>query len=295
MKVEFEVIHPDEGSSFRLLHEKVIAEKYGWQYHFHPEYEIVCVLSGSGTRHVGNNVSHYENGDLVFMGPNLPHAGFGLNAHGLHEEIVVQIKGDVFGQSVITRPEMAIIGSLLEKVKYGICFTGLTKEKLRKKLIRLLKLPSFEKFIELLSILHIMATSEEFELLNPDTTISSAITKNNIRLQNIFNYVEQHFHEEIDIRKIASVANLSVPSFCNYFRKMMNSTFTDFVNQYRIQRACQLLQKEKTIYETCFECGFNNVGYFNKVFKVVTHKTPSAYKREKLGLSPKTQMEETTA
>jgi AraC-like DNA-binding protein/quercetin dioxygenase-like cupin family protein len=289
MKLEFEVIHPDEGSSFRLLHEKVIAEKYGWQYHFHPEYEIVCVLHGGGTRHVGNNVSHYENGDLVFMGPNLPHAGFGLNAHGLHEEIVVQIKEEVFSQSVVTRPEMGAIISLLEKVKYGISFTGAAKEKITKKLIRLLKLPAFEKFIEFLSILQIMATTQEFELLNPDTTISSAITKNNIRLQNIFNYVEQHFHEEIDIRKIASVANLSVPSFCNYFKKIMNSTFTDFVNQYRIQRACHLLEKEKTIYETCFECGFNNVGYFNKVFKLVTKKTPSAFKKEKLFQISKTK------
>jgi AraC-like DNA-binding protein/quercetin dioxygenase-like cupin family protein len=294
MKVEFEVIRPDEGSSFRLLHEKVIAEKYGWQYHFHPEYEIVCVLNGSGTRHVGNNLSHYKNGDLVFMGPNLPHAGFGLNAHGLHEEIVVQIKEEVFSQSVVTRPEMAAICALLEKVKYGISFTGQTKEKLTKKLIRLLKLPSFDKFIELLSILHIMATSAEYELLNPDASISSAVTKNNIRMQNIFNYVEQHFHEEIQIKKIASVANLSVPSFCNYFRKIMNSTFTDFVNQYRIQRACQLLQKEKTIYETCFESGFNNVAYFNKVFKLVTKKTPSAFKKEKLGLLSKNLTEELT-
>jgi AraC-like DNA-binding protein/quercetin dioxygenase-like cupin family protein len=295
MKVEFEVIRPDEGSSFRLLHEKVIAEKYGWQYHFHPEYELVCVLSGGGTRHVGNNMSHYENGDLVFMGPNLPHAGFGLNAHGLHEEIVVQIKEEVFSQSVITRPEMAAISSLLEKVKYGISFNGSTKEKITRKLIRLLKLPPFEKFMELLAILQMMATSTEFELLNPDTTISSAITKNNIRLQNIFNYVELHFHEEIDIRKIASVANLSVPSFCNYFRKIMNSTFTDFVNQYRIQRACQLLQKEKTIYETCFECGFNNVAYFNKVFKLVTKKTPSAFKKEKLSRLPKNKLAEPAA
>jgi AraC-like DNA-binding protein len=61
----------------------------------------------------------------------------------------------------------------------------------------------------------------------------------------------------------------------------MNSTFTDFVNQYRIQRACQLLHQEKTIAETCFECGFNNVAYFNKVFKAITKKTPSEFKKEK--------------
>jgi len=92
MKIDLEIILPDEGSSFRLLHTKTTAEKFPWQYHYHPEYEIVCVLNGDGTRHVGNHFSTYENGDLVLMGPNLPHSGFGLNAHGMHEEIVVQIK-----------------------------------------------------------------------------------------------------------------------------------------------------------------------------------------------------------
>jgi YesN/AraC family two-component response regulator len=281
MKLEYEMIRPDEGSSFRLLHEKVIAEQYSWQYHFHPEYEIVCVLRGSGSRHVGNNFSRYEDGDLVFLGPNLPHAGFGLNAHGLHEEIVIQIKEEVFTQSIISRPEMSVIRDFLEKVKFGVCFHGNTKELITRRLKRLLKLPQFEKFIELISVLQLMATSKEYELLNPETKISSAITKNNIRLQNIFNYVENHFAEEMDIRKVALVANLSVPSFCNYFRKIMNTTFTEFLNQYRIQRACSLLHQEKTIYETCYECGFNNVAYFNKVFKVITKKTPSEFKKER--------------
>jgi AraC-like DNA-binding protein len=284
MKVEYEMIKPDEGSSFRLLHEKVIAEKFGWEYHFHPEYEIVCVLNGSGTRHIGNSFSRYENGDLVFIGPNLPHDGFGLNAHGLHEEIVIQIREEVFQQSIINRPEMATIIPLLDRVKHGICFTGSTKEKITRRLKRLVKLPQFERFIELLNILHMMAVSTEYQLLNEDVRISPAITKRNIRLQNIFNYVEKHFSDEIEIRKVASIANLSVPSFCNYFRKIMNTTFTEFLNQYRIQRACLLLQEEKTIYETCFESGFNNVAYFNKVFKQITKKTPSEFKREKVSI-----------
>jgi AraC-like DNA-binding protein len=281
MKLEYEIIQADEGSSFRLLHEKVIAEKFGWQYHFHPEYEIVCVLNGSGSRHVGNNFSRYEEGDLVFLGPNLPHAGFGLNAHGLHEEIVIQIREDVIDQSILSRPEMKNIRGLLEKGKYGICFTGSTKQKITKRLKRMLRLSPFDKYMELVSILNLMANSQDYELLNQDLKISSAVTKNNIRLQNIFEYVEQHYSEEISIRNVAAIANLSVPSFCNYFRKIMNTTFTDFVNQYRIQRACMLLQQERTIYETCYECGFNNVGYFNKVFKLITKKTPSEFRKQK--------------
>jgi AraC-like DNA-binding protein/quercetin dioxygenase-like cupin family protein len=281
MKIEFEMIQPDEGSSFRLLHTNTEAEHFTWQYHYHPEYEIACVLRGSGTRHVGNHFSSYNNGDLVFLGPNLPHAGFGLDAHGPHEEIVIQIKEEVFNQSVIVRPEMGSIKRLLDNTRYGIYFTGATKEKITKKLQRLLRLPPFERFLDLISILQEMALSPEYTLINPSTDLSSLIRKKNARLQKIFHYVEQHFTEEVNIQRVAATANLSVPSFCNYFKKTMGTTFTDFINQYRIQRACVLLQQEKTVSETSFECGFNNVAYFNKVFKNVTKKTPSAFRKEK--------------
>lgn len=280
MKAEYEIIHPDAGSSFRLLNHRVSAEQYKWQYHYHPEYELVCVLEGSGTRHVGTHISNYKDGDLVLMGPNLPHAGFGLNSHGIHEEIVIQVKEDVFNQTVIARPEMSAITDLLERSKHGICFLNNTRKIVTKRLVQLTKLPPFEKFIELLSILQIMATSTEFKLLNNSPVISSSLVKKNIRLQNILNFVETHFQEEIDIKKVAAITNLSVPSFCNYFKKMMNITFTDFVNQYRIRKACTLLKQEKTISEACFESGFNNVPYFNKVFKHIMLKTPSGFKKE---------------
>jgi len=279
MNVECEIILPDEGSSFRVLHTKTKPESFPWQYHYHPEYEIVCVLSGSGSRHVGNHFSNYEDGDLVLIGPNLPHAGFGLNSHGLHEEIVVQIKEDVLKNSVLSRPEMAIVSTLLEKSKYGICFKGPTKSYITKNLKKFLKLSPFDKLIELLRILHSMAISEDYELLNPSSALSNLTRKNNGRLQEILAYVEKHYNDDIDIKKAASIANLSIPSFCNYFKKLMNFTYTDFINQYRIQRACIMLQQEKTINEISFQCGFNNVTYFNKVFKTIMKKTPSEYKK----------------
>jgi AraC-like DNA-binding protein len=193
----------------------------------------------------------------------------------------VQIKDDVFKESIFTRPEMNDIVLLLEKAKYGLHFYGHTKEMVTKKLKKLIKLAAFEKYIQFLSALYMMATSTEYELLNPDIDLSSLLKKNNSRLQNIFTYVEQHYNEEVNIKKVAAIANLSVPSFCNYFKKLMNCTFTDFINQYRIQRACTLILQEKPIMEICYDCGFNNVAYFNKVFKMIMKKTPTEYKREK--------------
>jgi AraC-like DNA-binding protein/quercetin dioxygenase-like cupin family protein len=287
MKIEFELIQEDEGSSFRILHEKIPAEEYSWQYHYHPEYELVCVLAGNGTRQVGNHASNYENGDLVLMGPDLPHSGFGLNARGMIEQVVVQFKKEVFNPSLMMRPEMRHINLLLDKSSYGISFGEATKEKAIKKMVKLLKLPPFERYVELTGILQLLATSEDYTLLNSQVTLPTTIRKVHVRLQNIFNYVEQNFQEEINIKKVAAIAHLTVPAFCNYFKKIMNITFTDFINQYRIEQACILLQQEKSIGEVCFECGFNNVPYFNKVFKNIVKKTPSEFKRTANSYQPR--------
>ncbi|HTL07575.1 MAG TPA: AraC family transcriptional regulator [Chitinophagaceae bacterium] len=279
MKIEFELIQEDEGSSFRLLHEKIPAEAYSWQYHYHPEYELVCVLAGDGTRQVGNHAGNYTNGDLVLMGPDLPHSGFGLNTRGMIEQVVVQFKREVFGPAFLQRPEMKQIARLLDRSMYGVSFDEATKEKAMKKMVRLLKLPNFERFMEFTSILQLLATADTYTLLNSQVTLPTTIRKVHVRLQNIFNYVEQNFQEEINIKKVAAIAHLTVPAFCNYFKKIMNITFTDFINQYRIEQACILLQQEKSIAEVCFECGFNNVPYFNKVFKNIVKKTPSEFKK----------------
>jgi len=281
MKIEFELIQEDEGSSLRLLHEKLSSEKFSWQYHYHPEYELVYVVAGNGTRQVGNHISTYENGDLVLMGPDLPHSGFGLNTRGMIEQVVIQFKKDVFGPGLLQRPEMKLINILLDKSRYGISFGEAAREKVTKKMLRLLKLQPFERFLELINILQSLATSAEYTLLNSQVTLPTTIRKVHIRLQNIFNYVEQNFQEEINIKTVADIAHLTVPAFCNYFKKIMNITFTDFINQYRIEQACMLLQQEKSVGEVCFECGFNNVPYFNKVFKNIIKKTPSEFKKTK--------------
>ncbi len=287
MKIEFELIQEDEGSSFRLLHEKIPADEYSWQYHYHPEYELVCVLAGNGTRQVGNHASNYENGDLVLMGPDLPHSGFGLNTRGTIEQVVVQFKKEVFNTSLLMRPEMKHIHILLEKSSYGISFGEATKEKVMKKMVKLLKMPPFERFIEFTGILQLLAIAEDHTLLNSQVTLPSTIRKVHVRLQNIFNYVEQNFQEEINIKKVADIAHLTVPAFCNYFKKIMNITFTDFINQYRIEQACIMLQQDKSIGEVCFACGFNNVPYFNKVFKNIVKKTPSEFKKTANSYQPR--------
>ncbi len=279
MKTEFEVIRPDEGSSFRILHNVVLPELFRWQFHYHPEYEIVCVFNGSGRRHVGMHLSHYEDGDLVFIGPNVPHSGFGQEATGPHEEIVVQLKENLLGDHFLEMPEMKAVKKLFERSHLGVCFHGETKAYIKERLQQLLLLPPFERLLELVKILQILATTHESYLLNAEGVKLEVSPKDEIRLNKILKYVEENYQKPIEIQKIASIIHLTVPSFCHYFKKMMNATFTDFVNQYRINQACRLLATDKSITDIGYESGFGNVAYFNRVFKAHKQQSPSEYRK----------------
>ncbi|WP_435355210.1 AraC family transcriptional regulator [Emticicia sp. SJ17W-69] len=278
MKTAFEQIQNDEGSSFRLLNQKVNANDFPWSYHYHPEYELVLVFDGRGRRHVGNHLSYYDNGDLVLIGSNLPHAGFGYDSIGEHEEIVIQFKDDFLGANFFDKPEMLAIKKLFERSQQGIVFQGATRQLITNRIKKLLNLSHFERLLELLMIFQILANSEEYALLNNQDTRYDFNQKDQVRLKRIYEYVEKNYQIPIDIKAAADIANLTVPSFCNYFKKTVNQTFTDFMNEYRINQACKLLATEKSITDICFECGFANASYFSKVFKAIKGKTPLQFK-----------------
>lgn len=278
MNIEYEFIQEDKENSFRTVHQKISAEKFSGEYHCHQEYELVCTVSGKGTRHVGIHTSNYENGDLLLIGPSLPHAITALNSKIIFEQVIVQFKKEVFNSFPSTTPELKSIHLLLAKSVCGISFDSITKERVMRKMVTLAALPPFDRFVELTKVLYELATSSAYQLLNSRVTMPCDRGAN-LRLQNIFRYVEQNFQEEINLREAADIAFLTVPAFCAYFKKNMNTTFTNHINQYRKEQACNMLQDGKSVHEVCYESGFKSLQYFTKVFKNIVNKTPSEFKK----------------
>jgi AraC-like DNA-binding protein len=276
MKVEYEKISPDTGSSFRLIHWKSENDRYFW--HYHPEYEIVFVRKGSGKLHIGEHLKNYEEGELVFIGPDLPHTGFGYGVIGEHEEIVVQLRIDFLGEEFMQKPELQHIRKLFERAKQGLSFQGKSRKIVASKLQKMLTFSNFERLVELLKIFEILATTTEFSVLNAADKRFDFNHKDEDRINNVYKYVEQNYQQNIDIQVVADLANLTVPSFCRYFKKISHITYTDFVNEYRINQACRLLFENKPIADICFEVGFNNISHFNKTFKQLKGMSPREYK-----------------
>lgn len=278
MKLVLEKLQPDLGSSFKILLTPNLNDLFYW--HFHPEYEIVYVEADHGVRHVGDHISRYENSDLVFIGPNIPHLNFDYGVKTECEQVVVQMKEDFLGKDFFSIPELSAVRRLFEKARSGVSFYGQTKIIVGQKLKRLSTLDHFEQLIELLSILHILAHSVELTVLDSRPVPGHFIGKEQSRMNSIYRYIEEHYQRRIDISTIAGMIHLTTAAFCRYFKKTTHMTFTDFLNQYRINQAKKMLLHDKNVTEACYGSGFENLSYFNKTFKKIAGENPSQFRKK---------------
>jgi AraC-like DNA-binding protein len=277
MKVKREEIKPDVDSSFKILLTPNLNDLFYW--HFHPEYEIVYAEASNGIRHVGDHISKYEGSDLVFIGPNIPHLNFDYGVKTSCEIVVVQMKEDFLGKDFFAMPEINQIKTLFERARGGIAFHDHTKKIVSEKLKGLPCLPHFQQLIELLNIFQVLATSKEYTDLKSRPIANASLLKEQQRMHKIYHFIETHYHQAINVKEVAKLTHLTTAAFCRYFKKSTHLTFTDFLNQYRINQAKKLLLYDKNVTEACYESGFENLSYFNKTFKKVTGENPSQFKK----------------
>lgn len=277
----FEAVKPNIGSSFTSLKFQKNENIKSHVWHYHPEIELIFVCGGSGKRQIGSNISYFSDGDLVLMGTNLPHCGMTNENTNNDYEMVIQFKPDFLGEEIWTLPEMQKITVLLEKAKAGIVFSEKIKKEIGLKIVEMHESSALDKLVKFLKILEELASTHEYRILNAGKYYLQTQVEDNERINHIFNFVKDHFKEQISLEQISDLANMKVPSFCRYFKKITNKTFTQFVNEYRITHSLKLLAEQPlSITEVCFESGFNNFSYFNKTFKEYTGKSPSQYRKE---------------
>lgn len=280
MKIQLETISPDKDSSFRLLLNPGLNDLFYW--HFHPEYELVYIENADGTRHVGEHISQYQGSDLVLIGSNIPHLNFDYGVKTKCEKVVLQIHPNFKQQTFAQLPELNKINQLFEKSQYGIAFHGATKATIGQRLIHFQHLAPFMQFMEALQIFQLLAESGDYTLLHEQPYLNQYSQKEQVRIRQIYAYIDQHYQRKISLIEVAQLCNLGKEAFCRYFKKATGSTFIDFLNQYRISQAKRLLLMDKNVGETCFACGFESLSYFNRIFKKITSENPSEFKKRHL-------------
>ena len=278
MKIQLEEIVQNENSSFNLMVNPRLSDFYFW--HFHEAFELVYIEGCNGTRHVGEHISKYEDSDLVFIGSNIPHLNFDFGVKTEYEKRVLHINPNFLLSSLPKTPELKAINSLFEKAKYGVAFGVNTKNQLSEKLKNLYLLSNFEQFLEVLTILQILAETTDYELLHHKPIENQYNSRETLRMKKLYQFLDENFLRKIEIDEVANLCNLSNAAFCRFFKQMTKITFVEFLNHYRINHAKNLLLSGKNVSETCFESGFESLSYFNRTFKKITGKNPVEFKRK---------------
>lgn len=280
-KPTLEKVNPNFGDSLLAKRHTDFDENYKAFWHFHPEMELVYVNKGQGKRHIGSHLSYFNNSQLLLIGANVPHNGFTDRLTTNGSETLIQFKEDFLGDHFFDIPEMKKIKELFTRSKKGIVFGVETKRKLGHKIEKIPEKKGFKKILLLLEVFHELAKSKDYSLLNADGYALEAAPQDSDKIDGIYKHINQNFTQHISLDEIADVANMTVPAFCRYFKKVTGKTFTKLVNEYRVVHATKLLtESQMSITEIAYECGFNNFSHFNKLFKEITGKSASKYRSE---------------
>ncbi len=271
-------------SAVKVKWQKVPHFTYPW--HFHPEYEILYVINGSGTSFVADSTEPFNSGDLAFLGSNIPH--FWRTDEKYHTKgsphkinyIVIQFPGDMFRGTLFQYPEFHLIQELLERSMQGIRFLPPFSGKAGKQIMKIARSEGFNRILLLLRLLQDLAKTAHYRLLAGELYHRQSDSFIPDRLTNVLQYLNTHYQQKIELGKVAEIANLHPSAFCRFFKEKTGKSLSAYLNDMRISFACKLIIEGKlSVSQICYESGFNNLSNFNRLFKQHTSFTPTGYYR----------------
>lgn len=274
----------DFDKSFIVFNERGTHFPCPW--HYHPEFELCLVTKSTGRRMVGDHIGYFDEGDLVFMGPGLPHVWINdslyIEGKAPHEAsaTVVHFAADFIGEQFLQIPELYPLQKILDVSKRGLVIKGKTKKQLSDLMSHMAEENGLKRLSLLFAMFDVLANTTEFEMLASPNYMQYTKGVYSDRFSKITDYILQNFQREITLSEVASEANMAVTTFCNFFKEHYRMTFVEYLNTIRVGHVCKLLaDTDDNVVNIAYECGFNNVANFNRQFKRHKGVSPSEYRK----------------
>ena len=276
-----------------FLYNKLHCSYFDKPWHFHEEYELVLIDKSRGTKFIGDKVSLFEEGELILIGSNIPHlfrnheAYYKKNGKLEANSIFIHFTEDFLGHGFFDLPEMKQVRKLLDNASFALQILGKMRKYTINKLHEMSGQNPAHRLVSLLDILTRLSESKELEPLLANGFVASNrinTTSNNKndtdRIHKVFEFILENYKQEMYMKEIASMLNMSCASFSRYFKHHTRKNFSEYVTEIRVSHACsQLMLDDDSISQIIYSSGFDNLSNFYRHFKRITGVIPKEYRK----------------
>lgn len=282
MRAVFEAITPEPGSSWAFL-DRRLPEGIPFEWHHHPEYELTLTLNSRGYRYIGDDVQPYGDGDLVLVGPGIPHSWCSLepvDAQQPHVALVVWFTQTWVAGLTTALPELGPVAALLARARQGLCFGEATRAAVAQAIQSMRAADPATRLLRLLEVLHRLAQDPAATPLLQAPQPAAVRLSAEPRITRVLNHLHIHFAEPIRAADMAALACLSTSALHRMFRRHTRTTLVDYLTRLRVGRACALLvASAQPIAAIAGEVGYSNLSLFNRQFTRTKGEVPSAFRK----------------
>jgi AraC-like DNA-binding protein len=252
------------------------------RWNYHPECELHLIRRSSGTAFVGDYIGQFRPGNLVLVGPDLPHHWESDRRAGVVHvrDVALHFDPGLVHRGAQTFPEFAELEPLIKDAQRGLQFHGETARRGAALLERIGVESGLPRLLDFLELMRLLGRSGEREPLASVGYLPNLDREAAPVVQKIMQYILANLSGQVRMSEAARLSGMSEPSFCRFFKRNTGNNFVGYVRKLRIGAACKLLAESSLpVTDVCYEVGYQNVSNFNRHFRREKGVTPSRYRQ----------------
>ena len=282
MKPYLEHIDNAQDGSWTLFDRRLPAIPFEW--HYNSEFELTLTLNSRGQRFIGDNIAPYGDGDLVLMGPKIPHtwcSNADICPYKPHQALVLWFS-EGFVQSLI-RPhvELRSIQRLFDHASRALEFSEAMSAQARPLICAMLDQSAEDRLPAVLQLLLLLARDTGAKPITSVAVVAAPSSdQTEERIGRVLAHLHRHYRQETNVARLGQIAALSKSSLHRLFKLQTRMTITEYVAKLRIGNACALLlNTQRPISLIADDVGFQNLAHFNREFKSWKQQTPRQFRQ----------------
>jgi len=277
--IEFTVPAHGEGAFYIMV--DIGADFYGY-YHRHREFQISYVVKGKGSLMLGNLIRPCDKDEIFLVKPNEPHLFF--KDESLPDNDQIHIIHLFFSldklKPFFEMTELQAVKNFFYNLDTSKSLPATYAAALKNLFISLDAEEGVSKLLKVIDVFRFLLNQEQHLI-----SIYSGLNKvdfhdsDGLRINSVIKYALENYRKNVTVDEVSTLIHMTPTAFCKFFKKHTKKTFVAFLNEIRIEKACQLLvnKRAENISEAAYQCGFNTAVHFNRVFRSIMHISPTQF------------------